>query len=89
MSLIYIFYVHSIYVFLRDISTFMTTQIVPETLPTWIHALVILAVIYGGYLGIEVIARTAEIFYRGSSSLFIVNFVKYSSDETGSSLPFV
>ncbi|WP_251442323.1 GerAB/ArcD/ProY family transporter [Priestia megaterium] len=47
---------------LRDISTFMTTQIVPETLPTWIHALVILAVIYGGYLGIEVIARTAEIF---------------------------
>lgn len=63
ISLIYIFFMFIQSTFsLRDISTFMTTQIVPETLPTWIHALVLLAVIYGGYLGIEVIARTAEIF---------------------------
>ena len=63
ISLIYIFFMFIQSTFsLRDISTFMTTQIVPETLPTWIHALVLLAVIYGGYLGIEVVARTAKIF---------------------------
>ncbi|WP_210608629.1 GerAB/ArcD/ProY family transporter [Priestia flexa] len=47
---------------LRDISNFMTTQIVPETYSSWIHILIMIAVMYAAYLGIEVVGRTSEIF---------------------------
>lgn len=48
---------------LRNIGDFMTTQIMPETPIQAIHILILCVVVMGVRLGLEPIARTAEIFY--------------------------
>ncbi|GAA3313398.1 hypothetical protein GCM10020331_003420 [Ectobacillus funiculus] len=40
----------------------MVTQVMPETPIAFIHALVLIAVIFGSRLGLEVIGRTSEVF---------------------------
>ncbi|AZN41303.1 GerAB/ArcD/ProY family transporter [Paenibacillus albus] len=47
---------------LRNVGDFITTIIMPETPIQVVHALFVLAVVMGVSLGIEVIARSAEIF---------------------------
>lgn len=48
---------------LRNIGDFMTTQIMPETPIQAIHILILCIVVMGVRLGLEPIARTAEIFF--------------------------
>ena len=47
---------------LRNIGDFMVTQVMPETPIAFIHALVLIAVIFGSRLGLKVIGRTSEVF---------------------------
>ncbi|SEN99325.1 endospore germination permease [Paenibacillus sp. OV219] len=47
---------------LRNVGDFITTIVMPETPIQVVHALFVLAVVMGVSLGIEVIARSAEIF---------------------------
>ncbi|MGP4059379.1 GerAB/ArcD/ProY family transporter [Halobacillus sp. H74] len=60
------FYLSFLYVLaslvLRNIGDFMTTLIIPETPLQFTHILFLLVVIWGAYLGIEAIGRSAEMF---------------------------
>ncbi|MCP3027618.1 endospore germination permease [Halobacillus sp. A5] len=47
---------------LRNIGDFMTTEIIPETPLQFTHILFLIVVIWGAYLGLEVMGRSAEIF---------------------------
>lgn len=63
VSLLYIFYFFIISAqVLREIGYFITAQIMPETPITAIHIIFACVVVYAVRLGLEVIARTAEIF---------------------------
>lgn len=56
---------------LRDIGDFITMQIMPETPAEATHILFMFVIIFGAYLGIEVFARGAEIFFPWVLLLFI------------------
>lgn len=64
--IILFFYLSFLYVLaslvLRNIGDFMTTQIIPETPLQFTHILFLIVVIWGAYLGIEVLGRTSEMF---------------------------
>jgi len=63
VSLLYIFYFFTVSaLMLREISYFITMQIMPETPITAVHILFICIVVYAVRLGLEVVARSAEIF---------------------------
>ncbi|PKR76663.1 spore gernimation protein [Halalkalibacillus sediminis] len=47
---------------LRNIGDFMTTEIIPETPLQFTHILFMIVVVWGAYLGLEVIGRSAEMF---------------------------
>ncbi|GGF29220.1 germination protein [Halobacillus andaensis] len=47
---------------LRNIGDFMTTEIIPETPLQFTHILFLIVVIWGAYLGLEVMGRSAEMF---------------------------
>ncbi|MCU6339551.1 spore germination protein, partial [Enterobacter quasiroggenkampii] len=56
---------------LRDIGDFITMQIMPETPAVATHIVFMFIIIFGAYLGIEVFARGAEIFFPWVLLLFI------------------
>lgn len=56
---------------LREIGDFMTTQIMPETPIEAIHIFFILVVLFAVRLGLEPIARTAEVFFPWLMILFL------------------
>jgi spore germination protein KB len=58
---------------LRNIGDFITTQIMPETPIQAIHILIMCVVVLGVRLGLEPIARTAEIFFP--AVLFLIFFL--------------
>ncbi|MCM3003073.1 GerAB/ArcD/ProY family transporter [Priestia koreensis] len=63
IGFVYLLYMFLLATFLlNNISNFMAIQIMPETPINWTQGLMILAVMYALFLGIEVVARTAEIF---------------------------
>ncbi len=47
---------------LRNIGDFMTTEIIPQTPLQYTHILFLLVVIWGAFLGLEVLGRSAEMF---------------------------
>ncbi|MFG6147719.1 GerAB/ArcD/ProY family transporter [Halobacillus sp. B23F22_1] len=47
---------------LRNIGDFMTTEIIPATPLQFTHILFLIVVIWGAYLGLEVMGRSAEMF---------------------------
>ncbi len=73
LFLLYIFFTTTAHV--REIADFMTTQIMPDT-P--IHAIIFLtlaAALYGARQGIEVLARSSEIFFPWMLFFFTLIFV--------------
>ncbi|MGI2296271.1 GerAB/ArcD/ProY family transporter [Paenibacillus sp. GXUN7292] len=64
LSLFYLFYIFlNTSAHIREIADFLTTQIMPDTPIHAIIFLTLLATIYGARHGIEVIARTSEVFF--------------------------
>ncbi|WP_159885305.1 GerAB/ArcD/ProY family transporter [Paenibacillus puerhi] len=57
---------------LREIGDFLTTQIMPETPVQAIYVVVIIVMICGLRLGLEPVARTAEIFFPWVLVLFLM-----------------
>ncbi|PTM58111.1 GerAB/ArcD/ProY family transporter [Desmospora activa] len=60
---------------LRDIGDFMVTQLLPETPISVIHLLFLLVVVMGIQMGLEPLARAAEIFFPIVLTLFIILLV--------------
>ncbi|SFL53611.1 spore germination protein KB [Paenibacillus sp. 1_12] len=48
---------------LRNVGGFITTHVLVETPMQFVHIIFMVAVVYGAYLGLEVLARTSEIFF--------------------------
>jgi len=57
---------------LRNIGDFLTTQVIPETPIQAIHIMIIAVVIMGVRLGLEPLARAAELFFPWIVLLFII-----------------
>lgn len=48
---------------LRNVGGFITTHVLIETPMQFVHIIFMVAVVYGAYLGLEVLSRTSEIFF--------------------------
>lgn len=73
VSILYIFYFACVSAdLLTIIGDFFTTQMIPETPAIVIHIAFMIVIAYGVRLGIETLARSAEIFFVVFFSLFLI-----------------